>query len=901
MDPGHYIAPGAENALIGRNAELHHIAQSIADPRVHGVALVGDAGLGKSRLAFECMSLGEQAGFAVVKAVATPAAKQITLGALSHLLPRSGVDATSWSSLHGDLQPAHMLAMVQAGLLERATGRPLMLVIDDAHHLDTASAHLTHQLAATGTAFVVMTLRTGEEFPPSIPTMWKDQMVRRIDVGLLPAEHVVMLAENTLGGSLSIEAGRAIATAAAGNALFARELALGARESESLVQAESGEWRLTGALGDMPRLRDLVESRLTGLTDDQRRVLDLVALTEPIGAEFVQEMFSLDVLSALEQRGLLLVQQDNRRLDVRLTHPLYAEALASGPWTLRRRADVKAVAELVRRVGGRRSSDAVRIAGWELQAGGRADPDVLLRAAFGAHYSADDRLAEKLSTAGIAQLESGDERCWQFEFVLGATLARTGRYSEAEPVLNSALAACNILDAQARIKLAMAAGLAEFDTSQIAAMKILDDIVTSSDGVSPSILVDARMLKAVLLADDGRPAEALEILDSTDLANASPSVVIMRSLALAASLVAVGRCTDAIAAADQGLHDHLTFGDVSVTYHPASHFLYRINGLLEDGQTDQAWADADWLFNFGVDNDRQLTKAGASILKARIALRQGRAATAVRWSEQGLHHSRNMVSTDHHRWAIAACAAAHALSGDSVKASALLAQYDAIGRGGWFIGAPEITLARAWTARAAGRHDEALRVLETAAVDLRERSCYQMESLVIFEAQRIVATTDRSTRLNELAEILQGKTVRAAAVASSGLAKKDGKTLDEATVLWAECHSWLNATEAASKAADMHRKAGDRRRSTASSNRAAEFISKTERASSPDALVLEAYTPLTSREREIALRAAGGASSKSIASDLFLSARTVDNHLQRIYAKLGIVGRDELASSIGVG
>jgi len=51
---------------------------------------------------------------------------------------------------------------------------------------------------------------------------------------------------------------------------------------------------------------------------------------------------------------------------------------------------------------------------------------------------------------------------------------------------------------------------------------------------------------------------------------------------------------------------------------------------------------------------------------------------------------------------------------------------------------------------------------------------------------------------------------------------------------------------------------------------------------------------LTSREREIAGLAAVGSSSKDIAGRLFISQRTVDNHLQRIYTKLGVNGRDQL-------
>ena len=52
---------------------------------------------------------------------------------------------------------------------------------------------------------------------------------------------------------------------------------------------------------------------------------------------------------------------------------------------------------------------------------------------------------------------------------------------------------------------------------------------------------------------------------------------------------------------------------------------------------------------------------------------------------------------------------------------------------------------------------------------------------------------------------------------------------------------------------------------------------------------------LTRREREVAGLAAAGASNKEIAAKLHLSARTVENHLQSSYAKLGVTGRDQLA------
>ena len=49
--------------------------------------------------------------------------------------------------------------------------------------------------------------------------------------------------------------------------------------------------------------------------------------------------------------------------------------------------------------------------------------------------------------------------------------------------------------------------------------------------------------------------------------------------------------------------------------------------------------------------------------------------------------------------------------------------------------------------------------------------------------------------------------------------------------------------------------------------------------------------PLTPRERDIATLAAQGVSSKDIADRLFLSVRTVNNHLQNVYSKLGVGSR----------
>ncbi len=48
----------------------------------------------------------------------------------------------------------------------------------------------------------------------------------------------------------------------------------------------------------------------------------------------------------------------------------------------------------------------------------------------------------------------------------------------------------------------------------------------------------------------------------------------------------------------------------------------------------------------------------------------------------------------------------------------------------------------------------------------------------------------------------------------------------------------------------------------------------------------------------MALLAANGLTSRAIAERLYVSKRTVDNHLQRVYTKLGVTGRHQLAARL---
>src|SRR5690606_11399494 len=56
---------------------------------------------------------------------------------------------------------------------------------------------------------------------------------------------------------------------------------------------------------------------------------------------------------------------------------------------------------------------------------------------------------------------------------------------------------------------------------------------------------------------------------------------------------------------------------------------------------------------------------------------------------------------------------------------------------------------------------------------------------------------------------------------------------------------------------------------------------------------------LSRREREIAGLVADGRASREVADELIIGVRTVESHLARVYAKLGVRSRHELADALG--
>jgi DNA-binding CsgD family transcriptional regulator len=159
---------------------------------------------------------------------------------------------------------------------------------------------------------------------------------------------------------------------------------------------------------------------------------------------------------------------------------------------------------------------------------------------------------------------------------------------------------------------------------------------------------------------------------------------------------------------------------------------------------------------------------------------------------------------------------------------------------------------------------------------------------------------DGVERLQVLAGQVEGRLVEAKALHGRALLAGDPGDLARAADRFAGMDAELLAAEAAWDTSVAGQRNGDSRRASASAQRAAALTDRCEGAATPALQPASARATLTTMERQVSLLAASRRSTKDIAAELHISARTVSNHLQRVYTKLGINSREELTAVLGV-
>nr|WP_246596616.1 LuxR family transcriptional regulator [Streptomyces aurantiacus] len=843
----------------------------------------GSAGVGKSRLAEECLERAAAAGFRVGRATASAAAGAVPLGAIAHLLP-AGVDLSD---------PVAGFAAV-AERLAAGPGRRWALLVDDMHLLDSASAVLLRELMDSGVLLLIGTVRSGEPYGKAVAALRGGDTVYRVDLPVLSTEQIEALLQAALGRTVARRALHELSAASGGNVLYLRELVLGALTAGDLT--EDGEiWHLReGRLPGTARLTEVIGTRLATADSAGRPVLELLALCEPLPLADAEALAPPQVVAALEQAGLIRVTQDRRRTTVSLTHPLYGEVLRAGLPVLRRRALLLDQAARVEALGARRRGDLLHIATWRLAATGTADPALLTQAAVLARHAHD-----YAQTVTLLEALPEMHRTTATGLMLGNAFFEMGRWDQAEAVL--ARADAHAIGEQDKLAVALVR-TTNLLWSNAPVTEALAINVAALDRISsPAGRRKLKINEGFMRIASGRPVRGLALLEDleTEVDDASDVNAWLRGAWMKPfGLALVGRTGEAATWAERAHAAHRHVDEHALVSHPAVQRIPLVLALTEAGLPAEARREGERAYAELVAAD-SLVRVWMAVFLGRAQWLAGHPATARRWWAEAAALARTFDHAMALRPVLGGLAACAAVLGDLDAAEASLAEHRILPPlAPGLLSAGEECLGEAWLLAARGRLGQARSVLTAAARAARSTGHLTGEALLLTDVARLGGAKDAADRLAELAQRCDGAFAPARAQLATALAADDPDQLRQAADACQAVGADLLAAEAATAAAAAWRRTGQSRRASAAAHRAAAVLARCEGARTPLLTTAQATAPLTTREREIALLAAAGNASMDIARSLALSVRTVDNHLHHAYTKLGVTTRRELAQTL---
>jgi DNA-binding NarL/FixJ family response regulator len=870
----------ADWPLIGRDVELARVAAVLARPEATGVVLVGSTGVGKTRLAAECLRLGAESGFATAQIVASRAASTIPFGALAPLLPPGAI------ALERGLNP---LRQATRALTELAAGKPLLLLVDDAHTLDDPSAALLQQLAASRAAFLVVTLRADERPPESITALWKDHGVERIVVEPLSRDGADRLVTTMLDGDVEPSTLGLLWAKTHGNALFLRELVVGAVEAGALAN-RGGWWHRVGDLAPSGRLSELVELRLSGLTKEEVEALEFVAFGEPLGVEVLTELTDARVVEDLERRGLLTMIRDGRRFEIRLAHPMYGEVLRLRTPALRARSVSRMLAEAIEARSPQRRGDALQVSLLRLDGGGTPPLDLLLAATAQARFANDTAVAHRLAQITFDLAPSFDSGMMLADVLYESDKARecVATLRMVAPMVETKHQLAVLARARASAHFWKMGDAEEATRLLLEALDQLNDPLDRDEVSSFLALIDVQA---------GQPLAALDRMADA-INQGSGRSFVLASLSCAFATAITGRCVDAIDMADRAFELRVEMGSELSLFQAGLLLIHKAAALNEAGRIAESLETGEFIRSVAADSNDVSGQGFSSIALARTCVIAGKLLEAKKWAAEATELLRRWGHGGPLRWGLGYLALSAAMSGDLQTASDAVSELDVLPSHPGRMLEIDIVRGRAWTAVLEGRPEEGRAMLREVAEEMNKTGQASFEAAALFDLARLGESTEVAARLTEIASIGQSQLHATMARAASALARSSASDLATSAAAFAAMGAMLFAAETAVAAADAYRRSGDQRRAAEWSRRAHELAAQCEGAQTPGLVLIDAPVPLTQREREIAILAVQGLTSKAIGERLYVTSRTVDNHLARIYLKLGITRRSELAVAL---
>jgi len=865
--------------LVGRDDELQFVVDSLADASARGVVLVGPAGVGKTRLATEAARWAESHGVATAWVSATAASAEIPLGALAPLLGEAISSTTD--RVRALSRGCH--ALVEAGGDQR-----LVLCVDDAHLLDPLSAALVHQAVMTNAVVLLATVRRGTAVPDEVTALWKDGLIERLEITGLSRLEMDQLTTLVLGGAVHGATLERLWNVTEGNTLFLREVIDAALNSGELAE-QAGLWRLSGRIELGQRLVDLVELRLGSLTPAQRSVIEHVALAEPVDVDIIAALATAADLEDAERTGAITAFAEGGRMRLRLAHPLYGEVVRARTPPLRAQGILGGLADALERRGVQSPDEILAMATWRLESRGDCSLDVLLNASRQARNRFDYGLAERIAHAAVTR-HGG----------IAASRARAeclylaGRFADAE----ASLASLDDRDAtdreRADVAMTRAAnlmwGLGDYD----AAAARLTAAESAAAGAT-DVLDDLHALHARVALARARLPDVFSLTGAVlDRAAAGDLARLSAVVGRAPALAMAGRTTDALALLNEYTPlalDHLAdypqgIGTVLISQVTAHWFA---------GNLEQASKAATDLYDVGMSVHSWDAICAGARSRAWVELAQGRPRTAMRWAHEAAAAIPDGDLNGLACWCQSVLAEAAAVAADPTAGDALAATH-AVRHPAIRVYDAQITLADAWSAAMAGEISRAVTGFIDGAAAQRAAGAYAVECHLLHNVVRLDRADAVVDRLIELAAVVDGRWAAAFADHAAALIANDPRELERVAAMLADLGAMLLAAETEIQAARAFREHGLEASRRSAATRSAAWVALCEGARTPTLDMTEAVVPLTRREHEIAALARQGLSSPEIAKRLTLSTRTVEGHLHRLYAKLGVNRREDLDS-----
>ncbi len=349
-------------AIVGRDAELRAIERflELEPEAAAGLVIEGEAGIGKTALWLEAVRTADARGYRVLEARPAESEAQLPYAALADLV--SGVFEETRALLPQPQQRALAAALLQTEeeeivdartiatavlgtLTALAHEQPVLVAVDDVQWLDSSSERaLAFVLRRSPPRLrVLLTHRAegGSGSPLDLDRVFNDGRLGRVSPEPLSVGALHHVIARRLGTAPARPTLARIATASGGNPFFALELA-------RAIARESGARTPGDPLPVPPSLHELVAARLRGLSSNaQEAVLTAAALSRPTVVTVAQAVApTFDASRGLEEAedAAVLVSTRGR---LRFTHPLLASVVYGSASDKRRRELHRRLADVV--------------------------------------------------------------------------------------------------------------------------------------------------------------------------------------------------------------------------------------------------------------------------------------------------------------------------------------------------------------------------------------------------------------------------------------------------------------------------------------------------------------------------------------------------------------------------